>query len=298
MVYKQSEACLDVVHLLFATAALLGPERAVEAAVEGAKRSCRVPRVPAASCAPQRERRSVKGSSKLLKTLREQVSAATDVEPPDPVKLRQNQSQGHPDVGPRLHVRECLDSAADRRGLRRDVGIVGSAIWWLAVLSVLMGQLAFIPQGTSMMCAVGRPIPLRPMTILQPAVAFISFAVPGMAGRVAMESAFLYKYGIAPGVGHQRRTGLVLRVHRSGGDSGGGVPDQALTLPQSTSTSSSISSGSWLLIILVVLLAVATVVVVLRVKKIHDRVVPEIKNAWEALLEVFRSPEAGVWTAG
>ena len=45
------------------------------------------------------------------------------------------------------------------------------------------------------------------------------------------------------------------------------------------------------MIAVVVLLAVATVVVVLRVKKIHDRVVPEIKNAWEALLEVFRSPK-------
>ena len=42
----------------------------------------------------QRERRSVKGSSKLLKTLREQVSAATDVEPPDPVKLRRISRKG------------------------------------------------------------------------------------------------------------------------------------------------------------------------------------------------------------
>ncbi len=295
VVYKQSEACLDVVHLLFATAALLGPERAVEAAVEGLGKEklseCLGYLQPPALT--QRERRSVKGSSKLLKTLREQVSAATDVEPPDPVKLRRISRKGILTLvlvfmfaSALIPLLTGVDYAAMWASLE-------SAIWWLAVLSVLMGQLAFIPQGTSMMCAVGRPIPLRPMTILQPAVAFISFAVPGMAGRVAMESAFLYKYGIAPAVS----------VTKGALDSFSGFIVQAvilvvafltgaLTLPQSTSTSSSSSSsGSWLLIILVVLLAVATVVVVLRVKKIHDRVVPEIKNAWEALLEVFRSPK-------
>ena len=96
VVYKQSEACLDVVHLLFATAALLGPERAVEWLSRGlGKRSCRsasgicsLLHSLSASVVPSRVRQS------CWKTLREQVSAATDVEPPDPVKLRRISRKG------------------------------------------------------------------------------------------------------------------------------------------------------------------------------------------------------------
>lgn len=296
VVFKQSEACLDVVHLLFATAALLGPERAVEAAQAGLGNDklaeCLGYLQPPALTA--RERRSVKGSTKLLKALREQVSKVTEIEPPEPVKLRRISRKGILTLvlvfmfaSALIPLLTGVDYAAMWASLE-------TAIWWLAIVAVVMGQIAFIPQGTSMMCAVGRPIPLRPMTILQPAVAFISFAVPGMAGRVAMESAFLYKYGIAPAVS----------VTKGALDSFSGFIVQAvilviafltgaLTLPQSSSnsSSSSSSSGSWVMIAVVVLLAVATVVVVLRVKKIHDRVVPEIKSAWEALLEVFRSPK-------
>ena len=157
--------------------------------------------------------------------------------------------------------------------------------------------------GTAMMSAVGRPIPLRPMTILQPSVAFISFAVPGMAGRVTMEGAFLYKYGVPPTVSVTKGlvdslsgfvvqvviligallTGALILVPPSSGSSDGGTDSPTVSL--------------WVIVV-VIALAIATVVVVLKVPKIHDRVVPEVKKAWEALAEVLRSPKLALGLLG
>jgi glycosyltransferase 2 family protein len=305
VVFRESEAALDVVHLLVATAGVVGIERAVAAAVQG------IGTEPLASslgymqppALTSRERHAMKGPSKFLADLRSEVASVTEAQIPEPVKLR------------RLGIRQIVTlvlvllflSALIPLLTGLDYSEIWSALanatWWLALLSVLVGQAAFIPMGTAMMSAVGRPIPLRPMTILQPAVAFISFAVPGMAGRVTMEGAFLYKYGVAPTVS----------VTKGAVDAFSGFLVQAvililafltgaLTLAQPASSSSSDGSGSdgvaWGIIALIVGLAIATVVVVLKVKKVHDRVVPEVRKAWEALAEVLRSPRLALGLLG
>lgn len=305
VVFRESEAALDLVHLLFATAGIVGIERAVSAAVQGIgtkplAKSLGYMQPPALT---SRERHFVKGSAKFLADLRSEVASATESQIPEPVKLR------------RLGIRQIVTLVLVLMFLSALIPLLtgidysevwsalANATWWLALLSVLVGQVAFIPMGTAMMSAVGRPIPLRPMTVLQPAVAFISFAVPGMAGRVTMEGAFLYKYGVAPTVS----------VTKGAVDAFSGFLVQAvililafltgaLTVAQPASSSSSDGSGSdgvsWGIIALVVGLAVATVVVVIKVKKVHDRVVPEVSKAWEALAEVLRSPRLALGLLG
>lgn len=303
VVFRESDAALDVAHQLFATAVAIGVEPAVAAAAEGLGTdklagSLGYLQRPALT---SRERHSVDSASKFLGTLREQVSSVTGAQMPEPVKLR------------RLDVRQIVTivlvllfvSALIPLFSGIDFSEVWAAVkganWWLASASVLVGQLAFIPMGTSMMSAVGRGIPLRPMTILQPSCAFMNFAVPGMAGKVAMESAFLYKYGIPPTVSVTK--GMV--------DTFSGFLVQVailvvalltgtLTLSQSSDGSSTSSSDgvSWVTIAVVVLLAVATVIVILKVPKLHDRVVPEVKKAWGALAEVLRSPKLALGMLG
>ncbi|MEI8080540.1 MAG: lysylphosphatidylglycerol synthase transmembrane domain-containing protein, partial [Actinomycetes bacterium] len=305
VVYQDSDAALDVVHLLYATASIVGVKPAVDAAAEGLG----VQRLAASLAYLQppaltrRERHAVTKPSKLLAELREQVATVTDTAMPEPVKIR------------RLGVRQILTVVLVLMFLSALVPLLtgidyaqiwaslANTIWWIALLSIIAGQIAFVPQGTAMMSAVGRPIPLRPMTILQPAVAFISFAVPGMAGRVTMESAFLFKYGIPPAVS----------VTKGAVDAFSGFLVQVVVLilafatgsitlakPDSTSTATAPTSDSvpWAIIAVVVALAIATVVVVLRVKKVRDRVVPQVKSAWGAMAEVMRSPRLALGLLG
>lgn len=304
VVYRDSDAALDIVHLLFATAAAVGVEQSVAAAAEGLGTD----RLAAAlgylqpPALTSRERRSVKGSSKLLGQLRDQVASVTGTEIPEPVKLRRIGVRNIITIVLVLLFLSALIPLLTGVDYAQIWASLQGARWWVVLLSILAGQLAFIPQGTAMMSAVGRAIPLRPMTILQPAVAFISFAVPGMAGRVTMESAFLYKYGIPPTVS----------VTKGAVDAFSGFLVQAVILvlafltgaltvaqPTSGSTSGSGSTSvSWAIVAVVVVIAAAVVIAVLKVQKIHDRVVPEVKNAWGALTEVLRSPRLALGLLG
>jgi hypothetical protein len=47
-----------------------------------------------------------------------------------------------------------------------------------------------------MQYATGRPLPSRPLTLLQLSVRWVSLAVPSAAGRVGMNAAFLMKLEI------------------------------------------------------------------------------------------------------
>lgn len=302
---KRSDAGADVAQLLFATTALVPPDIAVAAAVEGIgsdplTQALPYLQVPAMS---RRSRRDVAHTKQVLAELREAVASACGTDVPAPVRIRRfglRQLLTLLLVGLFMFALVPLLTSVDYAQLWASIS---SATWWLVLLALLAGQLAFIPQGTAMMSAVGRAIPLRPMTILQPAIAFISFAVPGVAGRVAMEGSFLYKFGIAPAVA----------VTKGAVDAFSGFLVQAAILvmalltgqllrPASTDSGSSASDSgsgtSWLVIALIVALAVATVVVVLKVPKLHDRVVPQIRSAWQALAEVFRSPRLALGLLG
>ncbi len=301
VVYRDSDSALDIVHLLFATAQAVGVERAVAAAAdalgpEGLAASLGYLQPPALSA---RERRSAKGAGKQLKALRDEVARVTDTPIPEPVKLRRLDAKTVITLVLVLMFASALIPLLTGIDYSEIWSSLSNATWWIAACAVLAGQVAFLPQGTSMMSAVGRAIPLRPMTILQPAVAFISFAVPGMAGRVTMESAFLYKYGIPPTVS----------VTKGAVDAFGGFLVQltllitafltgALTLAPGSTTGSTPTAPSWAVIVLIVAVALAVVIVVWRVDTVHNRVVPELKKAWAALAEVLKSPRLALGLLG
>jgi uncharacterized membrane protein YbhN (UPF0104 family) len=172
-----------------------------------------------------------------------------------------------------------------------------NATWWVVACAVALGQLVFFPQAASTMFAVGRSLPLRPTTILQSAIAFISFAIPGVAGRVTMNAAFLYKYGVSPAVA----------VTQGGIDGLSGFIAQLAILLVAFATggvsfdlsAASLGDVDWQVVLeVVVLLLVAALVAVWRVRRLRERVVPVLRSAWTALTELMRSPARAIGLFG
>ena len=131
-----------------------------------------------------------------MKELRATVAEATNLELPEPVKLRRVTGRDILTAGLLLFALGALVPDAGRHRLRRSVGcspggIGGASSPWLFIV----GETVFIPQAMGMMYAVGGQIPFWPLVTLQVAIMFIGLAVPSAAGRVAMNSAFLHKFG-------------------------------------------------------------------------------------------------------
>ena len=190
---------VDVVSLLFSLSALLGADRAVRTARAGLsdeKLSAALPffQLPAVSRADRRGTSKPKG---LMKELRDLVADETGVEPPEQVKLRRVS------IGSILMTALIVIAAnalfTQLAGIDYEAvwSVIQDASWMVLLLAFPIAHLAFLPQASGMMAAVGRPLPMRPLVILQLAARFIGLAVPSAAGRVAMNAAFLVKFGIS-----------------------------------------------------------------------------------------------------
>ncbi|WP_141820320.1 lysylphosphatidylglycerol synthase domain-containing protein [Humibacillus xanthopallidus] len=288
---REHDRQLDIARLLFGLAQLVGVDRAVSTAHEGlgSERLGAALAYLQAPAIPSRERRHSRTVGRELKALRAGVVEQTGVQVPEPVKLRR--------VGPRdvltlvvllLFVGALIPVLAgvDYEQLWAELQ---GATWWIIVAAVVLGQLVFVPQAASMMFAVGRSLPLRPATILQSAIAFISFAIPGVAGRVTMNAAFLYKYGVTPAVavtqgaidglsGFIVQVILVLLAFATG----------SVAFDIAATSSSDIDLR--LVLAFVILLAGVALLAVWKVKRVHDRVVPVVASAWGALVDLMKAP--------
>ncbi|WP_185749130.1 lysylphosphatidylglycerol synthase domain-containing protein [Humibacillus xanthopallidus] len=296
---RERDAQLDVARLLFGLAQLVGVDRAVSTAHEalGSERLGAAVAYLQAPALPTWERRHSRAVARELKALRAGVVERTEVQVPEPVKLRR--------VGPRdvltlvvllLFVSAFIPVLAgvDYEQLWAELQ---DAIWWIVVATVLLGQLVFVPQAASMMFAVGRSLPLRPATILQSAIAFISFAIPGVAGRVTMNAAFLFKYGVTPAVA----------VTQGAIDGLSGFIVQVIVVLLAFATGSvsfdiAATSSSdidlWLVLAVVILLVGAALLAVWKVKRLHERVVPVVTSAWRALTDLMKAPSRALGLFG
>ncbi|WP_404388675.1 lysylphosphatidylglycerol synthase domain-containing protein [Humibacillus xanthopallidus] len=290
---------LDTARLLFVLAQLLGVDRAVttsRTALGDDQLGATLPYLQTPAM-PSRDRRHPHVTARQLKELRARVAAETGVAPTEPVKLRR--------VGPRdvltlavlmLFVGAMLPVLAGVDYAQLWAELQG-AIWWVLACAVILGQVVFLPQAASMMFSVGRSLPLRPATTLQSAIAFISFAIPGVAGRVTMNAAFLHKFGVSPAVA----------VTQGGIDGLSGFIAQLVILVVAFATGTvvfdvsgaSAAEVDWqLLLAIVLLLAVVALVALWRVRRLRDRVLPVLRSAWTALAELMRSPSRAIGLFG
>ena len=295
----EREKRLDTARLLFGLAQLVGVERAVATARAGLgdeRLGASLPylQVPALT---SRERRHRRSTARELKELRSRVAQETGVPVPQPVKLRR--------VGPRdvlmlavllLFVAAMIPVLAGVDYARLWMELQ-DAIWWVVVCAVALGQVVFVPQAASMMFSVGRSLPLRPATVLQSAIAFISFAVPGVAGRVTMNAAFLVKYGVSP----------TLAVTQGAIDGLSGFVAQVAVLVVAFTTgtvsfdvsATSLGAVNWQVVLTVLLIvSVAALVALWRVRRLRQRVLPVLGSAWSAFEELLRSPSRAIGLFG
>jgi uncharacterized membrane protein YbhN (UPF0104 family) len=150
----------------------------------------------------------------------------------------------------------------------------------------------FIPDAMGMMYAVGGRLPFWPLVTLQVAVKLISLAVPTFAGRVAMNSAFLRRFGVSPTIAVTQGaidgvSGVIVEVSILilaifAGDLDLGLDFDSADVP-------------WAIVLLIVTaLAFVVVAVVRKVKRLRDKVLPAIREAKDALVQLLKKPGRAV----
>jgi uncharacterized protein (TIRG00374 family) len=284
----------DVAELLFSLAVLVGEERAVDTALRGLGESRLVGalpylQVPAVSSST---RRLAQRPKVLMTTLADAVADVTGSARPEPVQLRRVSVSSLITLGLILLLAFALIPRLTQVDYAEIWSVLQHADWALIVLAVLVGHTQFFPSATSTMFAVSVKLPFWPLLILQTASQFIALAIPSSAGRVAMNAAFLHKFGVsittalAQGAidgfsGFLVQVALLLIILLTG-DIDLGLNIDPADVP-------------WLLILgIVVLLVIVVIVVVLKVPRIRDRVVPVITQGWDALLVVMHQPSRAI----
>jgi uncharacterized membrane protein YbhN (UPF0104 family)/tRNA A-37 threonylcarbamoyl transferase component Bud32 len=289
---------LDVVELLFSLSLVVGVDRAVAAAVAGLGQETVVGvmpylQIPAISTTTRKQAGKPK---EAMKAIRDEVSEVTGEEMPPPARLRR--------VSWRNLLMAGLLFFAAYAFIPMIAGIDFVAVWdvlqnadWAWIVAALgIGHLVFIPEATGMMFAAGQSLPLWPLTTLQVSVKFIGLAVPSAAGRVTMNAAFLYKYGISAaqsitqgaidGVSGFVVEAVILLLALIGSD---------LSLDLDLDT----GDVAWGLVLLIIVLAAAGIVLaVWRISRLRNMVVPVLKEAGHALAGVLKRPTMALGLLG
>jgi glycosyltransferase 2 family protein len=295
---EEADQASDVVEFLFSLALLVGEERAVSTALQGLERDRLVAalpylQVPAVSSAT---RHLAEKPKKVISALSGEVAEQAGVEVPQPVKLQRVTVKDLVTVALVILVVSALVPLFTSVDYAEIWTVLQSANWALLILALLVGHLQFIPNATATMFAVPVTLPFWPLLTLQTASQFVSLAVPSAAGRVAMNMAFLRKFGISvtEAVAQGSIDGfsafliqvviMILAVVAG---------DLDLNLDIDT------SEVQWLLILgVVVLVVIGVVVAVMKIQSLHDRVVHVVTEAWAALMVVLKQPSRALGLFG
>ena len=280
----------DVVDLLFSTAVLIGPDRAVAAARAGLGDDALVAALPYLQLpALDTATRSLAADPKgLLRDLTEALTAALDREPPAQVQLRR--------ISPRALVFTALGILAALAIVPMIGGIdyasvaaeLSDASWSWLLLAWVVGQGVFVTEATSMAFANTASVPFRPLIVLQIGAKFIGVATPGVTGTVAANAAFLSRFGVSPAASLTQATM----------DSVGGILVEVVVLVLAFTFSdldlgvdlsgTDLAVGRLAVVLLIVVVAAALVVA--RTPKLRTPVVGLLTTVWEAARGVGADP--------
>ena len=282
---------LDVVNLLFSLAAWADVDRAVASAQAGMGSERLADALPYLQlpALDRRLRRQTAKPKNLVKDLKAAVAEATGVEPPEEVKLRRVS------VGSVLMA--VLILVAANALITQLAGIDFGAVWEVVrdasplgiLLAYFVAHLSFVPEATGMIAAVGRPLPLQPVVVLQLSARFIGLAVPSAAGRVAMNSAFLMKFGV----------GATAAVVQGAIDGISGFIVEAVILVVGLMfIEGSFDLGGdvdWQAILLIALAVVVVGVTILfLVERLRRLVLPVLKDALGSVTSVLKDPRRAI----
>jgi uncharacterized membrane protein YbhN (UPF0104 family)/tRNA A-37 threonylcarbamoyl transferase component Bud32 len=194
----QSALDIDVAELLVACTILVGPERALNAAVDAGRRDTigrALPYLQRAALTPHL--RDLARTHEIdLKNLRAAAAATTGEEVPESASLRR--------VRPKdlLLVAALIFSAYFLIGRLAEIGFgtiaheLGDAVPAWLVVALILAQTTFVSSGIALRGAVATPLPLLPCVLLQGAIKFVNLTVPSSAGRIGMNLRFLQLAGV------------------------------------------------------------------------------------------------------
>lgn len=193
----QSALDIDVAELLVACTILVGPERALQRAVDAGWSDAlgrALPYLQRAALTPHL-RDLARAHEVDLKELRAAAAAATGQEAPEVAPLR------------RIRPKDLLLTVALVFGaylLISKLATIGfgtiahelrdADVAWV-VVALLLAQSTFVPSGVAVRGTVMTPLPLLPCVVLQSAMKFINLTVPNSAGRIGMNLRFLQRLG-------------------------------------------------------------------------------------------------------
>jgi len=277
---------IDVAELLVASTLLVGPERALDRAVQAGHADAigrALPYLQRAALTPH-VRDLAHDQDLVLKELRTAAAAAAGTEVPELVPLRR--------IGPKDVITTVFVGIAAYLLITQlaEIGfgtiadsLRDAQISW-ALLGLILAQLTFVTSGISLRGAVRTPLALGPCVALASAVKFVNLTVPSSAGRIAFEVRFLQRMG-AP-TGEAVAAGAVDKVSET-------IVELTLVLALLPFVdlhldTSQVGAPSSRVVGVIVLVLVALVAVVLAVPSLRAKVVPSLREGLSSLGAVAR----------
>jgi uncharacterized membrane protein YbhN (UPF0104 family)/tRNA A-37 threonylcarbamoyl transferase component Bud32 len=284
----QSALDIDVAELLVACTVLVGPERALERAVDagwGDAIARVLPYLQRAALTPHL-RDLARTHEVGLTDLRNAAAAAAGTEVPEIAPLRRVRPKDLLFMAALALAAYLLITQLAEIGFDTIADELREADAGWLVVALFVAQSTFIPSGISVRGGVATPLPLLPCVVLQSAIKFINLTVPSSAGRIGTNLRCLQRMG-AP---------------RAEAVAGSAIDDLSNTIVQVTlllltlplvgvdlDTGQFHGAGPDRRLLLAIGLAlVISVVAVLAVPKLRARVVPEVRSALSGLWSVAR----------
>ena len=285
----QSALDIDVAELLVACTVLVGPDRALRAAMDGAGVDAvaeAMPYLQRAALTPH-VRDLARTHEVALKALRTAAAKATGKEAGEIAPLRRVRLRDLLLAGLVMIAAYVLITQLAEIGFDTVTDELAKAdLAWVAV-ALVVAQLTFVAQGVSIRGAVVTPLPLLPCVVLQSAIKFINLTVPSSAGRIGMNVRFLQRMGASPG--EAVAAGAVDDVSETVVQ----VLITLLTLPfvevDADASELKLGARDGRLVAAIVVALVAVVAVVLAVPSLRAKVVSTVRNGLSSLWVVART---------
>jgi uncharacterized membrane protein YbhN (UPF0104 family)/tRNA A-37 threonylcarbamoyl transferase component Bud32 len=280
---------IDVAELLVSSTVLVGPDRALTAAIHGIGAegiAAALPFLERAALTPH-TRDLARRHDVAIKELRESAAEATRTKLPELAEVRRVRLRDFLYTGLIALAAYLLITKLAKIGfgtIYRE--LKGSDLVWVAV-ALILAQLTYVSQAFSLRGAVETPLPLLPCVVLKSAAKFLNLTVPGSAGTIALGVRFLQKLGVPTGaaVASGAIDGITATVVE--------ILLVLALLPfvhlhlNTEQLSGAAPSGTFIAIIFVAL--ILAVAIVMAVPPLRRKIVPSVRTALTSLWAVARS---------
>jgi len=189
----------DRVQLLVTTASLAGSERALRCAMDALGTDGLVELLPylqEAALSPQL-RRQLKATETDVDDLRDEVVAATGIEPPDPVKFRRVTWWAAVQLALLVFVSYTIIDAASGVDWEEVRSSVAESAWGWIIAGVLIAQLPRLTQALTTLGSVPVSLPFGPVYTMQLAMGYMNLALPSNLARMAVNIRFFQRQGLS-----------------------------------------------------------------------------------------------------